>query len=159
MFCPECGKPLAPAPKAPKENPSPDVEQPVATEIPDPAAISTAELVESSKGPVASPPVETAAVPQAVRAGQVGRRNQPGQPTEPGGRPGTRERTREKLHRASSVARGALEENVKRVEKIHDFSTTMLEEAHYDPSLRFVLVALGLFVVFVILLILSKVMG
>ena len=35
----------------------------------------------------------------------------------------------------------------------------MLEEATYDPSLRFVLVALSLFVVFVILLILSKVMG
>jgi hypothetical protein len=35
----------------------------------------------------------------------------------------------------------------------------MLEEATYDPSLRFVLVAAGLFVVFVILLILSKVMG
>jgi len=37
--------------------------------------------------------------------------------------------------------------------------TAMIEEAHYDPSLRFVLVALGLFVVFIILLVLSKVMG
>jgi hypothetical protein len=35
----------------------------------------------------------------------------------------------------------------------------MLEEAHYDPSLRFVLVALGLFFLFIILLVLSKVMG
>lgn len=67
------------------------------------------------------------------------------------------------MHRASSVAssvaRGALEDNVKRVEKIHHVSTAMFEEATYDPSLRFVLVALGLFVVFVVLLILSKVMG
>ncbi|HSQ23495.1 MAG TPA: hypothetical protein VLN44_03775 [Pyrinomonadaceae bacterium] len=70
-----------------------------------------------------------------------------------------RERTRETFHRASSRARGAIEDNVKRVEKIHHVSTVMLEEATYDPSLRFVLVALGLFVVFVILLILSKVMG
>lgn len=53
----------------------------------------------------------------------------------------------------------ALEDNVKRVEKIHHVSTAMFEEASYDPSLRFVLVALGLFVVFVILLVLSKVMG
>jgi hypothetical protein len=45
------------------------------------------------------------------------------------------------------------------VEKIHQVSSVMLEEAHYDPSLRFVLVALGLFVLFVILLVLSKVMG
>ena len=63
------------------------------------------------------------------------------------------------MHRASNVARGALEDNVKRVEKIHHVSTAMFEEASYDPSLRFVLVALGLFLVFVILLVLSKVMG
>ena len=72
---------------------------------------------------------------------------------------GARERTRAGLHRASTVARGAIEDNVKRVEKIHHVSTAMIEEAHYDPSLRFVLVALGLFVVFIILLVLSKVMG
>ncbi len=63
------------------------------------------------------------------------------------------------MHRASNAARGALEDNVKRVEKIHHVSTAMFEEASYDPSLRFVLVALALFVVFVILLVLSKVMG
>jgi len=57
------------------------------------------------------------------------------------------------------VARGAIEDNVKRVEKIHHVSSVMFEEAHYDPSLRFVLVALGLFLVFVLLLVLSKVMS
>jgi hypothetical protein len=78
-------------------------------------------------------------------------------------KPGARERARERLHRAgsaaTSVARHALDDNVKRVEKIHHVSTAMFEEATYDPSLRFVLVALGLFIVFVILLVLSKVMG
>jgi hypothetical protein len=78
---------------------------------------------------------------------------------EAGSHPGARERTRERLHRASTAARGAIGDNVKRVEKIHHVSTVMFEEAHYDPSLRFVLVALGLFLVFVILLVLSKVMG
>ena len=73
------------------------------------------------------------------------------------------EKTRERLHRASEVARGVgrgvIEEPAKRVEKIRHASTVVIEEASYDPSLRFVLVALGLFVVFVILLVLSKVMG
>ena len=73
------------------------------------------------------------------------------------------EKTRERLHRASEVARGVtrgvIEEPAKRVEKIRQVSTVMIEEASYDPSLRFVLVALGLFVVFVVLLVLSKVMG
>ena len=58
-----------------------------------------------------------------------------------------------------SATREALADNVKRVEKIRHVSTAMFEEASYDPSLRFVLVALGLFVVFIILLVLSKVMG
>ena len=70
-----------------------------------------------------------------------------------------REQKRGTLQRASNVARGAIEDNVKRVEKIHHVSTVMLEEATYDPSLRFVLVAVGLFVLFVVLLVLSKVMG
>jgi predicted nucleic acid-binding Zn-ribbon protein len=74
-------------------------------------------------------------------------------------RHGARERTREKLQRASRATRGAIEDNVKRVEKIHHVSSAVFEEATYDPSLRFVLVALGLFALFIILLILSKVMG
>jgi uncharacterized Zn finger protein (UPF0148 family) len=74
-------------------------------------------------------------------------------------RQSARERTREKLQRASKLTRGAIEDNVKRVEKIHHVSSVVLEEATYDPSLRFVLVALGLFVLAVVLLVLSKVMG
>lgn len=69
------------------------------------------------------------------------------------------DKTRERLHRASEVARGVIEEPVKQVEKIRHASTHVIEEASYDPSLRFVLVALGLFIVFVILLVLSKLMG
>jgi predicted RNA-binding Zn-ribbon protein involved in translation (DUF1610 family) len=69
------------------------------------------------------------------------------------------EKTRERLHRASSMARGVIGDEVKRVERIRHVSSAMIEGATYDPSLRFVLVALGIFIVFVILLVLSKVMG
>ena len=73
------------------------------------------------------------------------------------------ERTRERLHRASEVARevtrGVIEEPAKRVEQIRHVSTVVIEEASYDPSLRFVLVALGIFIVALILLVASKVMG
>ena len=95
---------------------------------------------------------EAAATPEVVA-------NATDKPEEAGFGHGARERTRERLQRASTAARGALEDNVKRVEKIHHVSTAMFEEAHYDPSLRFVLVALGLFVISIILLVLSKVMG
>ena len=121
-----------------EEKPSPRIEK-TRTNNPAQAAVSSSEKLTSGNAPVA-PDVRT-------RKPVVDDRHR------------ARERTRETLHRASNIAREAIEDNVKRVEKIHHVSTVMLEEATYDPSLRFVLVALGLFVVFVILLILSKVMG
>jgi len=46
-----------------------------------------------------------------------------------------------------------------RVDKIRKVSSVMIDQAAYDPSLRFLLVAGVLFVIFVILMILSKVLG
>jgi hypothetical protein len=110
------------------------------------------ELATAETTPTPGEVVAVAADPEPVAQQTV-------PPNEPGSHPGARERTRERLHRASTAARGAIGDNVKRVEKIHHVSTAVFEEAHYDPSLRFVLVALGLFIVFVVLLVLSKVMG
>ena len=132
MFCPECGKPLATAAPSP------------------PVARQTSPEVGAAAADVSAPAAAEGGEPAAVKT----KTTRAADMVRHGG-----EKTRETLHRASSVARGAIEDNVKRVEKIHHVSTVMLEEAHYDPSLRFVLVALGLFVVFIILLVLSKVMG
>ena len=46
-----------------------------------------------------------------------------------------------------------------RVEKIKHVSSVMIDQAAYDPSLRFLLVAAVLFIVFLVLLLLSKVIG
>ena len=111
--------------------------------ISEPTEPDTAEPLEAAKATpaIASPKDDSSAQP-AHRRG---------------------EKTRERLHRASEVARGVgrgvIEEPAKRVEKIRHASNVVIEEASYDPSLRFVLVALALFVVFVVLLVLSKVMG
>jgi hypothetical protein len=127
------------------------------------ATIINSEMVEAETDQSSSlpePVVQPASGPEATLADLSSKDDQP---AELDAKPGPRGRAREKLHRASSVAsnaaRGALEDNVKRVEKIHHVSTAMIEEATYDASLRFVLVALGLFVVFVVLLVLSKLMG
>jgi len=136
MFCPECGKPLA-------------EQSPVTENAPD-SAVEPREMTEAA--PVAS--ADTAGDNPAIKTVRSSKTARASEMVRHGG-----EKTRETLHKASSAARGAIEDNVKRVEKIHHVSTVMLEEAHYDASLRFVLVALGLFVVFVVLLIISKVMG
>ena len=57
-------------------------------------------------------------------------------------------------------ARGGVADNVRdRVEKIRHVSSVVIDQAAYDPSLRFLLVAIVLFVMFIVLVILSKVLG
>ena len=46
-----------------------------------------------------------------------------------------------------------------RVEKIRHVSSVVIDQASYDPSLRFILVAAVLFGLFLVLLIISKVIG
>lgn len=149
MFCPECGKPLAGT-----KQEEPDVnDQASPGELTDGAASTAAQSI-----PAASAENHAADADKTVAVDSAKADSEPAKAAT-AERPGARERTRETLHRASTAARGAIERPVKQVEKIHHVSTVMLEEAHYDPSLRFVMVALGLFILFVILLVLSKVMG
>lgn len=46
-----------------------------------------------------------------------------------------------------------------KVEHIRKVSSVMIDQAAYDPSLRFILVAAAFFILFLVLLILSKVIG
>lgn len=154
LFCAECGKPLS-------KNAA---ETAVAITEPD-----KVDAPESSQAEASAPVVAGEETGSEVEA--AARQAAPSVPTAPS--PVARgaethphriaDKTRETLHRASgfasAAARGVIEEPAKRVEKIRHASTHVIEEASYDPSLRFVLVALGLFVVFIILLVLSKVMG
>lgn len=155
MFCLECGKALEPsastAPEAEAETPSAALATMINSEV---------EAQTDHPSALPEPVLAPASGPETARADLLSKDDEP---DEHAAKLGHRERARERLHRASSaashVARGALEDNVKRVEKIHHVSTAMIEEATYDASLRFVLVALGLFVIFVVLLVLSKLMG
>ena len=170
MFCPECGKALSN--RAQDTASEAEDSASVATE---PAAVENFNVSESTEQATevrteAHPdaaPVENSALNESVSEQEPGvategeaakpapaeRKSAAGNPRRIAGR------TRDTLHRASTAARGVIEDEVKRVERIRTVSTTVIEEASYDPSLRFVLVAVGLFVVFIILLVLSKVMG
>lgn len=67
------------------------------------------------------------------------------------------------IHPSSNPTPAALHgvaENVReRVEKIRHASSVVIDQAAYDPSLRFLLVAAVLFLLFIVLVILSKVLG
>lgn len=56
--------------------------------------------------------------------------------------------------------RSGVADNVRhRVEKIKHVSSVVIDQAAYDPSLRFLLVAAVLFVLFLVLVIISKALG
>ena len=161
LFCPECGQPLATG-----ETHETNI---VTDNPPETDEIQAQPVVSRADDRATEPAAVSDAVPEQPGVDEPPKHETPKLSTEEVAPPtidssklprhGARERTRETLHRASNVARGAIEDNVKRVEKIQHVSSVMFEEAHYDPSLRFVLVALGLFLVFVLLLVLSKVMS
>jgi hypothetical protein len=188
MFCPECGKPLAvaaetspaaapdsiaetPGPNGPDPSTTTDEQVESAPPVTEAAVVPAEDAAVNSEGPRGSLTESAGNAPGPAR--EMSHEFEESEPdpksnelekddSDVESKAGARGKTRERLHRAgsaaSSVARHALDDNVKRVEKIHHVSTAMFEEATYDPSLRFVLVALGLFLVFVILLVLSKVM-
>jgi hypothetical protein len=52
-----------------------------------------------------------------------------------------------------------LPENPSPLKKIKHVSSVMIDQAAYDPSLRFLLVAAAIFLVFIVVVILSKVIG
>ena len=67
---------------------------------------------------------------------------------------------RPKRHRVRTAAREAVEENLlPRVEKLRQASNIVLDEATYDPSLRFILIALALFIIFLLILLASNILG
>jgi len=159
LFCPQCGRPLAKTPEvafdpkasddAPASPPATVPNEPANAVMTSPPQVIVAPAAETQTASEATPPKQAPELSVPKPPEQT--------PTE--SRPAGHETARDKLHRASTATREALAGNVKRVEKIRQVSTVMFEEASYDPSLRFVLVALGLFIVFIILLLLSKVMG
>ena len=63
---------------------------------------------------------------------------------------------RSKRQRMTAAARDVVDEKLSpRVEKLRQASNVMLEEASYDPSLRFVLVAVALILLSLLLLLLN----
>ena len=61
------------------------------------------------------------------------------------------------IQRATSLARDVEGDVIHRARKVREISSVVLDEAGYDPSLRFVLVAALLFVVFLVIVLLNKV--
>jgi hypothetical protein len=137
FFCPQCGKDLA--------QQQPDFGATIAESAP-PEIIKkdTAELVDP--GPPKESPAK-AAPAEAMPAKSH--------------KPTTGQQTLGKMgagiQKASHVARDVEENVAHRMQRLRDVSIVVIDEASYDASLRFVLVAVALFIMFLVILFLSKV--
>lgn len=136
-FCPQCGKKLTL---------KSDADEAKDAEALTPGS-GLPELTGDTSRSAPSKPLnsEKAAPPTAVSTSPSGPRKQPTQATAG------------MVHHAGPPSREVIEDDgLNRVEKFRQISSSVIEEAAYDPSLRFVLVAAVLFFLFLFLLLLSE---
>ena len=137
FFCPQCGKDLTQL--------HPDFSATIVESAPpETKNTDTAELIQpaaAKESPVKAAPPEAAQA--KARKAPIGQQAL--------GKMGAG------IQRASHVARDVEGNVAHRVQKLRDASSVVIDEASYDASLRFVLIAAALFVLFLVMLLLSKV--
>jgi len=139
LFCPQCGNGM--------------VDQPANRELASDGPRSAHDL--SAKHPaVEHPETFTAEQSSSVRD------TAPLNPAGPNAVEKLSINDRQTVRFVPSAAHAGSKDNVLgRVEKLRKVSSVVIDQAAYDPSLRFLLVAAALFLLFLLLLILSKVIG
>jgi predicted RNA-binding Zn-ribbon protein involved in translation (DUF1610 family) len=164
FFCPQCGKALN-GQKEHSKTTSPDAKTEMLpgnnvslTEThPDTPtedkAQQTSSVGEAADATVLeqAPPIESFEVSSKESTAQTG----PSDVTVKRG--ASRAASTTRLNPKKAVARHAVKDDVlHRVENLRQISSVVIDEASYDPSLRFVLVAAVLFIVFLVILVLSE---
>lgn len=139
FFCPQCGEHLAGQDR--EEQPTTSVVTAPLDELsdePDEAKDNEPGAAPDEQNPQ---PIKSVATPPQKRSGDKA----------PVGK------VRDKIQRATTLARGVEGDVKHRVQKVRQMSSVVIDEAGYDPSLRFVLVAAALFLLFLLVLLLNKV--
>ena len=155
-FCPQCGQLLEKKPpeEEPIDVPSEPVDETVEVNVeeqpapePSPETAVTQAIVMPSD--ITPPTVPTVMETQPLITQTI--RRDPTVLDQPDGA---------SAHTVADASAQPAESNLlDRVDRIRKVSSVMIDQAAYDPSLRFLLVAAVLFIIFVVLMILSKVIG
>lgn len=167
-FCPQCGKPVPEQKSNPTRDKSVettevlDAAETVSIDLP---GVVTADLTNEGTNHLTSTQAETLPLHSSTLhmetsvAEPAQEHARVAAPTQSSSaqKPATGARGAVKRARA---ARDVIEGDVLQgVGRLREISTVVLDEAAYDPSLRFVLIAVVLFVLFLLILILSEVMN
>jgi hypothetical protein len=153
FFCPQCGNALAP--KSGRSQ-TPVAEAAESTSK-DTAPLDGSDVQSQQKSMSDTVAIEKTETPAGVRpmSDTVAIEKLEEIPNPPAN-PRTRGAVGAGIQRATTLARDVEGDVIHRVQKVREISSVVLDEAGYDPSLRFVLVAAVVFVLFLVILLLNK---
>ena len=152
LFCPQCGRPLK-AGATSVSNKAEATETP--TRVKTDGGVNTSVIAPS--GATTPPPSAPDVVPvkESTQPNVATENRSPVAATAP-----LASDERSRRQRVAAAARETVEGKIApRVEKLRHASGAMLEEASYDPSLRFVLIAVAIFLLSLLLLLLNHLLG
>ena len=152
LFCPQCGNPqprrqaqTAAEPDIDSKNTAPLEDQEVLS--PDRSFSDTIAIERFDKPTSPDEPGSMADTMVIER---------PERPPQTSAGPGVRAAVGAKIQRATTIARDVEGDVIHRVQKVREVSSVVLDEAGNDPGLRFVLVAVIVFVLFLFIVLLNK---
>jgi hypothetical protein len=146
-YCPQCGKKLS-AQNTGEEQPKPSSVTAPLGEAPEAKHSARADGPSAAEAPKDLPKQQSGKTePGKAKTGETKKA--------PAGQAAVG-KMRGGIQRATTLARDVEGDVIHRVQKARQISSVVLDEAGYDPSLRFVLVACALFVVFLIIMLLNK---
>ena len=163
VFCPECGKKLETTTSGEADSHRNNASTVVDT-APLQAEPGPREQSNVDHSPVDDSPVRAAVqLPQPAASARMGQPKPPSEQSDltnkkPAGAHGAHlvAGARDKVQRATGIAKHVGGDMVQRGQKLREISSVVLDEASYDPSLRFVLIAAVLFVLFLIIVLLNR---
>ncbi len=136
FFCPQCGDKLDRSPTPPSEAP---------TKIHDTEEV----IIDSGKTLTESD----------FRAHNIEKKAAPDEAAKLSSRKRAMGEVGSKFQKVTTKARDVEGDVKQRVQKFREISSVVIDEAGYDPSLRFVLVAAALFVLFLVIVLLNRLIG
>ena len=155
LFCPQCGN-AQPSQKSGQSQP-PDADAPPETTSKNTAPLEETEVQSQPKSmadTIASKRDEAA--PTDAKSSDTIAIERPAESAKATGSARARGVVGANVQRATTLARGVEGDVIHRVQKVRQISHVVLDEAGDDPGLRFLLVALVFFVLFLVIVLLNK---
>jgi hypothetical protein len=153
LFCPQCGNPQPPRQKSNAADP----ETTSKTTAPLESKSSASSPTSMSDTIAIERPEDLPKLPDESRSmSDTMVIERPERTPQAPVSPGVRGAVEAKFQRATTIARDVEDDVIHRVQKVREVSSVVLDEAGSDPGLRFVLVAIIVFVLFLVIVLLNK---